>query len=206
MTRVFQLALPLAITLISWSNIATADGPDVTNFPQLVTGDGSEEICTISAAKRCINHIWNIVDQDADELLSVQEIDDFATHVRRWNATTDRNLGDRTTAKIALLTFNVIGAQRVIDSYDTDGDGMLSMVEATTDLTSLETDKRPIAAVLMDRDSMNHDAIAVRFGIIGSHLVSLAQNVGSSLVGGDISTVDSIVEAAELDGQVSEAD
>ncbi len=206
MTRVFQLALPLAISLIGWSGIATADGSGLANFPQLVSGDGSEELCTLGAATRCIGHIWNIVDQDADELLSVDEIDDFAAHVRRWNANTDRELADRTTARIALLTFNIIGARRVVDSYDVDGDGMLSMTEATADLTSLETDTRPIAAVLLDRDSMNHDAIAGRFGIIGSHLVSLAQTVGSSLVGGDVSAVDSIVEAARSGGQVSEVD
>ena len=107
MNRGLQFALPLAISLIGWNGIATAQE---TNFPQLVSGDGSEEICTLSAAAQCINHIWSVVDQNADDLLSAQEIDNFAAHVRRWNANSDRELADRTTARIALLTFSIVGA------------------------------------------------------------------------------------------------
>ena len=205
MKRAVIFALPLAISVAAWTSTATAANGSVTNFPQLISGNGTEKACKIGAAQRCINHVWGVVDRNSDDLLSVEEIDDFAAHARRWNANTDRKLVDQTTVRIALLTFNLVGAKRVVDSYDQDNDGMLSMAEATIDLVNLETDKRPIAAMLLDDGAMDHDALADRFGIMASHLVNLAQKVGSSLVGGDVSGTEEIVESARADQQVTQA-
>ena len=120
----------------------THAGQNEANFPQLVTGNGTSKLCRLQSAEKCINHVWNVVDGDGDGMVSAEEIDRFVQHMRRWNKTTDRGLKDRSIVGVGLLALNLVGADRVIESYDADGDGMLSKDEALADLL---LDDRPIA-------------------------------------------------------------
>ncbi len=202
MKRGLLFALPLAISLTGFAGVAFGE----TNFPQLVSGNGSERLCSLRPAKKCVDHIWKVVDRNGDDLLSPEEIDDFASHVRRWYESSDRELADLTTARIAHLSFNVVGAKRIVRSYDMDGDGMLNMAEATADMTDFETEERPLAALLLDPDAMDHEALADRFGIMGAKLVNLAQSVGSSLIGnGDVEVAGALADEARASDQLSEA-
>ena len=177
MLRLFGFALPMSIIAITAvSHSASAE----TNFPQLITGSGTKELCQLKAAEDCIGHVWSRVDSDGDELLSVVEIDNFIAHVRRWNAFTDRSLTDRAVVKLALAAYALAGTERLVAAYDNDADGMLSKDEGLADLY---LDERPIAELLLDGNAFDAEALAARFGVLAPQFVRAAQTAGSSFGG-----------------------
>lgn len=200
MLRSFLIVLPIAVVLSGVSGDVSAES-GYENFPQLIGGDGTKEICQLASAQRCINHVWSQIDADGDEHLTVEEIDSFIASVRRWNAFTDRSLKDRTVVKIALTTYRLAGTERLLSAYDDDNDGMLSKEEALSDLN---LDQRPIAELLLDGDAFNAETLAARFGRLAPQLVRMAQTAGTSFGGRSEVTTAIAVKAIEDTDQVSE--
>ncbi len=176
MLRPFSYVLPIAIVISSVSGQVSAE----TNFPQLIPGDGTKNLCNLAPADRCISHVWNRIDDDGDGRLSMEEIDTFISHVRRWNAFTDRPLVDRTVVRLALATYRLAGTERLVAAYDDDGDGMLSKDEALADL---QMDERTIAELLLDGNAFDAEALAERFGLLAPQLVRMAQTMGTRFGG-----------------------
>ena len=198
MRRQFQFVLPIAVVLSSFVGHAQAED---TNYPQLIPGSGTKDLCQVASAESCIGHVWRNMDSDGDDNLSAQEMDDFIAHVERWSKFTDRSLADRTVVRLAMTVYQVAGPDRFISAYDADDDGMLSKDEALADL---HLDERPIAELLLDGNALDGESLANRFGFLAPQLARMAQSVGSTFTGGGAPTAVAGIPA-EQDEQIGEA-
>lgn len=166
-----------------------------TNLPQLIPGNDTQELCRLFAAERCINHMWTAVDADDDTMLSAVEIDSFVERMKLWSQRSDKDFGDRAVIKVAMMVYGLTGTDRLIASYDADGDGMLSQDEAFADV---DLEGRTIAEVMYDNGAINSDQLAERFGFLAPQMVRLAQAAGNRLAekrGGDVTAIASAIEA-----------
>lgn len=201
-----KFLLPLAAVSVL-STVAIADeGPISANLPQLIPGDDTQKVCRVFSSERCVNHIWGALDQDGDKLLSADEIDSFIERADRWISLSDKSRADKAVVKVGMMVYGVTGIEKLIKSYDMDGDGMLSTEEAFADVT---LDDRRLAEVLLDGGAVDGEQLAERFGFMAPQLVKLAQAAGSRLVdgtGGDVTEIAAAIEAEDLEQASTEAE
>jgi hypothetical protein len=68
---------------------------------------------------------------------------------------------------MGLWLVDAVGLDYLHAAYDTDGDGLISRAELLVDV---RLDERPIAAVLLDPEAVDHAAIGRRLGLPPSML------------------------------------
>ena len=128
----------------------------------IVTGG---PICAAQPAPECVALAWRFADRDGDRGLSVEELQAVRDALEQWTAWRYDGLatGERSAIVIGLALADAIGVERLLASYDADGDGLVSRAELLADV---ELDERPLAEVLRDPQALDRRAVARRLGVL----------------------------------------
>ncbi|MGB8275294.1 MAG: hypothetical protein WCF16_08525, partial [Alphaproteobacteria bacterium] len=123
----------------------------------------SSPVCLNEPAARCVDMGFRFADADRDGELSLAELADVRATLERWVAWKGDAIApkDRTSIAIGLLILDAVGLDKLLASYNSDGDGKLSKKELLTDV---RLDQRPLGQVLMDPKAVDRHAVAKRLG------------------------------------------
>lgn len=121
------------------------------------------ELCHRAPAGSCVDWAWPHVDLDDDRRLSVSESELLLKKVRTWALRHRADLVPemRNGVFLGLMVVQTLGVERLITSYDSDGDGALSRGELLQDL---RTDGRPLPDLIRDPNGFDRASFAKRLG------------------------------------------
>lgn len=123
----------------------------------------SSPVCLHRPAAECVGVGWAFADADGDGALALGEIrrvrDTFAAWLELNRA--DLTSRERSLSSVGLWLIDAVGLERLHESYDADGDGLVGRGELLADVT---LDERPLGEVLIDPDAVDRAAIADRVG------------------------------------------
>ncbi|HEX7007102.1 MAG TPA: hypothetical protein VF274_08185 [Alphaproteobacteria bacterium] len=143
---------------------SAAPAPHVILFERFI--ELSTPVCRKQASMRCVDAGWRYADTDRDGLLSAAELEvvrKTATDWYNWKASS-LSSQERASIGLGLAVAEGMGVERLMQGYDTDGDGRLSKAEALVDV---HLDERPLGDVLRDPKALDRQATARRMGIAG---------------------------------------
>ncbi len=126
----------------------------------------SVPICIAAPAEDCIDAGWNHTDTDADNRLSASELDTVRSAVAEWFAWRREDLTryEQSVLTVGIGLINAIGVERLVASYDTNGDGWVDRSEALADIVQL--DGRPLGEIIVDPNAVDRAALAQRLGAL----------------------------------------
>jgi hypothetical protein len=141
---------------------AAAPEPPVVAFDRFVTA--SNPVCQSERAAACVDLAWRFADADADDGLSVAELQALRADLEVWAIWRQADLAahERSGIAMGLWLVDALGLEYLHAAYDADGDGLLSRSELLADV---RLDDRPIGTVLLDPDAVDHAAIGRRLGL-----------------------------------------
>ena len=130
----------------------------------------SVPICIAAPAQDCINVGWAHTDANADERLSADELDRVRGAVTEWFAwrRDDLTRYEQSVLTVGIGLVNAIGVERLITSYDSNGDGLIDRAEALADIVQL--DDRPLGQVIVDPEAVDRAGLAQRLGALSPML------------------------------------
>lgn len=173
-TRAAALASALAVCILS----AAASGPAAAADSAIEAFVGElRALCETPPARRCTGTVHGFLDLDGngaiapDELEAMRAAATAAVKVRESAMTAE----ERSLMGIALLGLQYAGPDAVFANFDADADGGLSHDELFADF---RLDERSFAAVVEDRDSVDWNSFANRFGKVGKAFVAMLPGVG----------------------------
>jgi hypothetical protein len=146
---------------------AGGEAGDPTPTPEIVAFDHfvrvSSPICIEQAAVRCVDAGWQYADTDRNGGLSLAELGATQNALRAWTDWRYDGLTRQERAGIALGLWlvNAVGLERLMASYDVDGDDLISRTELLADV---RLDQRPLGEVLLDAEAVDRKAVARRLG------------------------------------------
>lgn len=122
--------------------------------------------CESAPAEMCVDAGLRFADTNRDGRLSVDELQRVRNAFGDWMAWRGGTLTDEEQAQAGFATMIVdtLGIPAIVHSYDRDGDGQLSKQEVLTDI---RLDRRPLAQVLSDPNSVDRVAVQQRLGMMG---------------------------------------
>jgi hypothetical protein len=125
----------------------------------------SSPVCLKDAAARCVDMAFRFADRDGDGELSLPELQEVRTTLERWVNWKGDGIPqrDRNAIAIGLVVIDAVGLDKLVASYNTDGDGKLSRKELLTDV---RLDSRPLGQVLTDPKAVDRQAVAKRLGAL----------------------------------------
>ena len=102
----------------------------------------------------------------ADDRLSAGELDTVRGAVTEWFAWRHDDLTryEQSVLTVGIGLVNAIGVERLIASYDANGDGLIDRAEALADIVQL--DDRPLGQVIVDPNAVDRAAVAQRLGAL----------------------------------------
>jgi len=161
-----------AVFFASWA-LAAANAvlpPDFDDFVRGVT-----PTCNKEPAETCIDKAWRFIDRDGDDLLSSDELAALHSGVGQWAVWRGESLPPRSRSGVylGLTLVQTVGLETLIESYDSNGDGLLSRDEALSDIN---LDDRPLGEILKDPEGLDRQALAARFGPMGALLNGVYDN------------------------------
>lgn len=164
-TRRFVFGLGLGLlALAAWGLAAAAAAPEppIVAFDRFVTE--SNPVCRFGRAEDCVDLAWRFADSDGDQGLSVEELQAIRTDLEVWAIWRQADLAARERSGIAmgLWLVEAVGLEYLHAAYDDDGNGLISRAELLADV---HLDERPIGAVLLDPQAVDHAAIGRRLGL-----------------------------------------
>ena len=126
----------------------------------------STPVCQKQASARCVDVGWRFADTDRDGYLSLTELQAVHEAGKDWFAWKADSLPaqERASVALSLAMIDGMGVERLMQSYDADGDGKLSRAEALVDG---HLDDRPLGDVLRDPNGLDRQATSRRLGIMG---------------------------------------
>ncbi|MCB1882608.1 MAG: hypothetical protein KDG89_01225 [Geminicoccaceae bacterium] len=103
-------------------------------------------MCASNPSTACVAYAFTALDLDHDGELSVGELDRARDQLGAWTAAQGESLPFPVRHGIgtALRVVDLVGVERALYLYDSDGDGGLTLKEATQDL---RLDQRPIGEI-----------------------------------------------------------
>jgi Ca2+-binding EF-hand superfamily protein len=156
------IGLCLATGAASQQAVSTASA-SATAFERFLKS--STPICQKQPSARCVDAGWRYADTDRDGSLSLAELQAVHQAGKDWFAWKGDSLPaqERASVSLALAMIEGMGVDRLMQGYDTDGDGRLSRAEALVDV---HLDERPLGDVLRDPNGLDRQATARRLGIM----------------------------------------
>ncbi len=132
-----------------------------------------EPVCKDQPAAQCVETSWAFADQDGDGVLSLAEMESLRASLIAWVQDENSSLRkkDRSGVLLGLGIVQLVGLPRLYASYDENGDGKLTRSELLADIT---LDDRPLPKVVKDREAVDWQQLAGRFGATAPLLQSLA--------------------------------
>lgn len=140
-----------------------APSPVVAAFDEFM--GASKPVCEHEPARHCVDLAWRFADANGDGGLSLAEFQRVRDALAEWTAWKGESLDREKQASITLglLLVDGVGLETLIESYDTDGDGLVSRSELLADV---RLDERPLGRILEDSEALDRKAFAGRFGPI----------------------------------------
>jgi hypothetical protein len=137
-------------------------GREVLGFDRFVAA--STPVCLHRPAAACVEVGWAFADRDADQGLSVVELEEVRDRLRAWAhwRADDLHATERSLLALGFLVVDGLGIERLHGLYDQDGDGLVDRDELLADV---RLDERPLGEVLLDREAVDRAAIAARLGL-----------------------------------------
>jgi hypothetical protein len=134
----------------------------VLGFDRFVAA--STPVCLHRPAAACVEVGWAFADRDADQGLSVVELEEVRDRLRAWThwRADDLHATERSLLALGFLVVDGLGIERLHGLYDQDGDGLVDRDELLADV---RLDERPLGEVLLDREAVDRAAIAARLGL-----------------------------------------
>ena len=126
----------------------------------------STPVCQKEPSARCVDVGWRYADTDRDGTLSVAELEVVRETAQDWYAWKSKSMSaqERTSVGLGLAIVQSMGVERLMQSYDANGDGRLTKEEALVDV---HLDERPLGDVLRDPNGLDRQATARRLGVMG---------------------------------------
>jgi hypothetical protein len=161
-----RLVLGLWVSLLALaaagSPRAAAPEPPVVAFDRFVSE--SNPVCQLRRATECLDLAWRFADADADQGLSLDELEALRADLEVWAIWRQAELAahERSGIAFGLWLVDSVGLEYLHAAYDADGDGLISRAELLADV---RLDKRPIGTVLLDPAAVDHAGIARRLGL-----------------------------------------
>lgn len=169
--RVFLAGLCLALLAPPLAAQQAAPSARVRDFARFLAL--ASPLCQHQAARACVDAGWRFADRDRDGRIALAELEEVRSELRDWLAWPDN--GIRTREKrgvlLGLLIVDVIGLKRLLASYDTGADGLLSREELLSDL---RLDGRPLGEIFADSQAVDWEALRGRLGAMAGALGALA--------------------------------
>jgi len=158
--RLTAVALLLLCALRA-APLAAQQGPDVAAFDRFIQSNAP--LCLLQPARICFEAGWAMADSDADARLSASELERVRAELTEWARWKKQDLHqqDWTGIQLGLLVVRMVGLERLVASLDQDGDQQLTRNELLADVT---LDQRPLPQVLLDRGSVDWEAVSRRLG------------------------------------------
>jgi hypothetical protein len=161
---VFRLALSLLALAAGALPVAgsAAPEPPIVAFDRFITE--SNPVCQSGRAADCVDLAWGFADADGNEGLSLEELQAIRADLEVWAIWRQADLAPQERSGIAmgLWLVDTVGLDYLHAVYDGDADGLISRAELLADV---QLDERPIAAVLLDPEAVDHAAIGRRLGL-----------------------------------------
>jgi hypothetical protein len=163
-------SLSLLTLLAAGSPGAAAPEPPIVAFDRFVTE--SNPVCQFRRSTECVDFAWRFADTDADQGLSLDELEALRAELEVWAIWRQADLAahERSGIAFGLWLVDSVGLEYLHGAYDADGNGLISRTELLADV---RLDERPITAVLLDPAAVDHAAIARRLGLPPSILERL---------------------------------
>ena len=148
--------------------LTVAGSPQAAPEPPIVAFDRfvseSNPVCQSQRAADCVARAWGFADADGDGGLSLKELEALRADVEVWAIWRQADLAahERSGIAFGLWLVDSIGLDYLHAAYDADNDGLISRSELLADV---RLDERPIGAVLLDPQAVDHAAIGRRLGL-----------------------------------------
>jgi hypothetical protein len=141
---------------------AAAPEPPIVAFDRFVSA--SNPVCQSGRAIDCVDLAWRFADTDGNQGLSLDELRVIRADVEVWAIWRQADLAahERSGIAMGLWLVDALGLDYLHAAYDADGDGLISRSELLADV---HLDERPIGAVLLDPQAVDHAAIGRRLGL-----------------------------------------
>jgi len=123
--------------------------------------DRVQPLCTAGPAKRCVDAGWSFAARAPRRGLTRSDVEVLQQHLKVWFAWRQALLSasERMSVGFGLLLAEGIGAARLHQAFDTDGDGLVTQFELLSDVA---LDNRPLGKVLLDPHAVNRAGLARR--------------------------------------------
>lgn len=138
--------------------------------------DGLGPLCAQAASTVCLREAFRRLDADGDGRASVAELERFRRASRSWVESHAVQLGDaeRRSLSALLWTFELVGTEAFVRSYDADHDGFLDASELFADI---RPDGRPLGQVLRDPEGVDWRGAHDRLGYFADLLRAVVDSL-----------------------------
>jgi hypothetical protein len=119
--------------------------------------------CVRAAATSCVERAFAAADANGDGVADLEELQALDARTRVWTEANVESLNpaDLRALRLGFLLVDAIGLERGMMLYDDDGDGGLSLEEASADLN---LDDRPLPEIVRQREIVDWPSLRRRFG------------------------------------------
>jgi hypothetical protein len=157
-------ALPVAVGTLLIGAVLLAPAParaDAAEFDRAVRGVAGD--CVRGPATVCARRFFALADHDRDGVADLEEIQRLDASMRGWTNSHAESLDpiDLRALQVGFLLVDTIGIEYGMLLYDEDGDGGISLAEATADLN---LDDRPLPELVQTGELVNWPSLRRRFG------------------------------------------
>ena len=111
----------------------------------------------------CAASTFQLADTNGDGRADLAELSTLNDRLRVWTRANAESVppADLEALNLGFVLIDSIGLQNWIALYDTDGDGALTLAEATADL---RLDRRPVPELVRSRELVDWPRLRQRFG------------------------------------------
>lgn len=119
--------------------------------------------CARGSSSACAERFFALADANGDGVADLEEIDRLNASMRVWTAANASSLDplDLRALQLGFVLVDTIGIENGMYLYDEDGDGALSLEEASADFN---LDDRPLPQLVQQRELVDWPAVRRRFG------------------------------------------
>lgn len=155
-TRLAAFALAFGLALP-----AAASAEEEATFDRTIRELGA--FCSRGPAATCAERFFALADANDDGVADKPEIEALDQRLRIWTAANGDRLQpmDLRALQVGFLLVDTIGVESGMLLYDEDGDGALSLAEASADLN---LDGRPLPELVQRRELVDWPSLRRRFG------------------------------------------